>query len=238
MLGLRPNTLEDEVIPVKIAEVQVLVCPCLIRNHPRAGRILYDISTTVIHHLDLGISESPGPITLEIIIELITKVHIVIRSGHEIRRSRIVRDADTTCVCDLRIARTSALGIDKHHSGRSLRTIDCTGRCILKHGNRCYIVRIYLSQGTLYPIDQHKRCTRVQGHRSTDGYGELIALDGTAACGKHKGRIRSLKGLSRTVDRTHFKVLAFHNAYSTGEVDLLLDAVSDHNHLIEEVLIR
>ena len=78
MLCLRTGALEDEVVPVEVAEVNIRVCSCLVRNHPWTLRILSNIVATVLHHLDLIICECPCAITLEVVVELVTEGNMIV----------------------------------------------------------------------------------------------------------------------------------------------------------------
>ena len=157
MLSLRTCALEEEVIPVEVAEVYILICSCLIWNDPWALWIFCNVITTFFHHLNLIFCECPCTITLIVLIEFITESYIVVRRCDEVCRCCVCRKADTTIIRDRSLACASVLCVDENDTGRSLGTIDCAGRSILEDRYRLDVVRIHLTETAFNTIDKDKR---------------------------------------------------------------------------------
>ena len=94
--------------------------------------MLSNIITTLLHHLDLLIRECPRTVALEVLIELITESHMVVTACDEVCRSCVTYEADTAVVVDLSLTCATVLSVYENDTGRSLRTVDCTGRSILE----------------------------------------------------------------------------------------------------------
>ena len=71
MLGFGTDLVEEVLIPVEVAEIDIGIGPGLVGNNPGTLWILGHIVATVIKHLDLLFSVGIGSVTLEDLIELI-----------------------------------------------------------------------------------------------------------------------------------------------------------------------
>ena len=133
MLRFRACLVQQVVVPVEVSEIEICVCFGLVRNHPRARRVLSLVVAALLQHLQLSVGISPCAIALGVVIELIGQSDIIITGCDIVRGSGIVGNTETPVVGNLRLSVSAALGGNQDHAGRSLRTIDGTGGCVLEN---------------------------------------------------------------------------------------------------------
>ena len=152
-------------VPVEVTVIIVLSVISYL--NPRAVRMLGHVIPAIIEFLKssvrLGILENILCSVRRVIHELINDHHMIISGPDEICRSGVCLPSETAIVLNAGIVSTfSSLCGDEHDSGRCLRTIDGTGRCILKHGYRLDVVRVDLAEAHLYSVRKDQWRSRVQ----------------------------------------------------------------------------
>ena len=235
VLGFRTVSLEEEVIPVEVAQIDIGIGSRYVRNYPRTLGVLCQVVAALVHHLYLLRSVGPRSLALQISVELVGQGDIVVCRGDVVGRCRVLGHADASVVADLSLAGLTAPGGDEHDSGGGLCTIDGAGGGILEHGYGFYVVRVDLGEGTLHAIDDYeRRWGTAYGCGSAYRHVVVLALNRTAGHGQQQGWVCSLYG-SRSIGHWPVvQILAVYYGNCAGNVDPLLGTVAHHHDLVED----
>ena len=234
MLGFGTRAVEDEVVPVEVAQVHVRVGSGFIRNDPRPLRILRYVVAAVIQHLELLVGVRPGAIALERLVEIVGQGHIVVAVGDEIGRGGVHRQAEAAVVGNLRVALRAAFGGDQDHAGAGLGTIDGASRGILQDGDAFDIIGVDLGEGALDAIHEDERRSAVQGKLAADIDTVIGSVDRAAGRGQDQGRISTLDGHSGIGDGAGIQLLSVDDRDGARQVDPLLGTISDDHQFVQD----
>ena len=236
VLGLGTDFIEQVIVPVVVAQIDIRVCARGIRNHPGTLGVLGNVVAPVIEHLDLLVRIRPGAVTLEGLVELIGKGHIVITTGDEVGGGGIIGNGEAAVVGHFCRSFVTGFGGNENHARRCLGAVDGTGRCILEHGDALDVVGVHQGEGTFDAVYQDKRGAAIDGQFTTDVHAVVGSVDGTGRGGEHQGRVGALQGHGGIGDGAGVELLAINHGHGAGEVYPLLGAVAHHNQLFQHIV--
>ena len=166
---------------------------------------------------------------------LVAHVHILNRVGHHVGHVGRRLNAEVGAQLHHRCALLGLLRGDEDDAVGGLGTVD-RGRSVLQHRDRLDVAGIQLVERILHAVDQHHGAGTA--HRADAAYADRRAV----AAGLRRSlvdvdaghRIERLRGVRHglVLDLRHLA-----HGDRAGQVDLLLHAVSDHHHVVEELVI-
>ena len=233
----RTAVVVEVVVPVEIGQIDILLAAvAVVGDDPRTRRIFGLVVAPLPESLVIGLGIGGVGRVLGRHHKKVGDLGRVVAAGFVIGRGRGTGHGEITVVRYLGLfVILPALGRDQNDAECAAGTINSGRGGVFQHRDRLDVVRVDTIGIGLHAVDQNQRTASVGRGRTADvvrraGSG-LPRGEGYVEVGDH-----TLQGAAHVRHGTVFQLFLRHRGDGSGQIGLLLHAVTDHYHFVDALL--